>query len=583
MGIPSYYRKLIRSCPRLIQKREQAQGQGQSQSQGQSQGQGQEPVSGVQWFFMDYNCLIYHCLHRPDAPVYPSEAETDSSKKIEWENQFIQTVVDYTLHVIRQVAPEQGVYLAIDGVVPMAKMRQQRLRRFKSAWLAARGYGRDGKAGTSEAGTSEANSGPRWDTNAITPGTAFMDRLADALRKRFIAEGKADVWRISSCREWGEGEHKIMAEWRRLFMNSTRSGKETRGALAIYGLDADLIVLSLLGREQTQWADGVWLFREVVEKGSTQYDMFGQEMYEWFSVDELRQWLVAPYAGSPTVERDFVYHYACMMSFLGNDFLPSSLSYKMRDDGHGILLQLLHSLFSNGQRMVGDEAEGYPLQWDGVRALFQALVTEEAGRVQESIWKKGRMARAMAVAAEERKEPIVVGDEDWPLAVMEEKVLLDHRGQLARNWEHRYMAHFFHGFPDCPTSRDTLCHQYLYGVQWVWAYYLGKTEDVCFEWNYPFSLPPLWSWLSAMKGLPDFIGTVQVRGSQIIPTEQLSLVLPITSWSLLPPCPQRALPYRAPHLFPAEFSFDSVGKRFFWECESMIPIPTIREVQAWCA
>lgn len=569
MGIPSYYRKLVRSCPRLIQ----------------------EKVSGVQWFFMDYNCLIYHCLHRPDVPVYPSEAETDSSKKVAWENLFIQTVVAYTLHVIGQVAPEQGVYLAIDGVVPMAKMRQQRLRRFKSAWLAARGYGRDGKRDSAEAQT-----GPRWDTNAITPGTAFMDRLADALRLRFREEGKEEVWRISSCREWGEGEHKIMAEWRRLFTEKeekeTVKGKgkrvkkekekeKKRGTLAVYGLDADLIVLSLLGKELTRWTDGVWLFREAVERGVTQYDLFGDELYEWFSVDELHRWLVAPYAGNPSAERDFVFQYAFMMSFLGNDFLPSSLSYKMRDDGHGVLLDILHSLIATGQRLVRSEAEGYPIQWSGLLALFQTLAANEAGRVQETIWKKRRMAQTVAAAAEERKEPMAVGEEDWPLAVMEENALLNQWGKLARDWERRYMTHFFHGFSDDYTSRNTLCHQYLYGVQWVWAYYLGRTEDVCFEWNYPFSLPPLWSWLTAMEELPAFSGTVQVKGETIVPTEQLALVLPITSWSLLPPCPQRALPYRAPHLFPAEFSFDSVGKRFFWECESMIPIPTIREVRCW--
>ena len=554
MGIPSYYRKLIRSCPHLVQDGADA-----------ADSQDSQDSRKIQWFFMDYNCLIYHCLYRPDAPVYPSEAETDSSIKTAWEAAFIKSVVEYTMYVIRQVNPEKGVYIAIDGVVPMAKMRQQRLRRFKSSWLSSRGYGRDGKKEESE----EKEAVARWNTNAITPGTVFMDALYEALTRMIKAEGKTGVWRISSCREWGEGEHKIMAEWRK--------GYGGKGSIAVYGLDADLIVLSLLGIEVCGLKEGVWLFREIVERGTTQYDMFGRERYEWFSVDELRRWLVAPYLGSPMMEQSFIIQYTFMMSFLGNDFLPSSLSYKMRDDGHGMLLDLLRWFFAGNVLLVGGADEGYPIRQEGLTAFFQALALNESERITATIWKKKRMAHGI-----QGNNLVGVGHEDWPLAVMEEDILLDSRGQLSEDWQHQYITHFFHGFPWHPSSVKTLCRQYLYGVQWVWAYYLGRTEEVCFEWWYPFSLPPLWAWLSESE-LPTFLGTVQVKGSDIAPTEQLALVLPLESWSLLPPCPQRALPDRAPHLFPTEFSFDSVGKRFFWECESMIPVPTIREVKAWCS
>lgn len=557
MGIPSYYRKLLRSHPRLIRS--------------------DRPSGGMGWLFMDYNCLIYHCLYRPDAPVYPSMAETDPSIKTAWEEEFIASVLDYTVHVIRQVGAEKGVYIAVDGVVPMAKMRQQRLRRFKSSWLFSQGIGRGGSRDN-----EEKESGPRWNTNAITPGTEFMDRLHAGLLRMIKKEGKTGVWRVSSCREWGEGEHKIMAEWRRAHRGSG-------DGMVVYGLDADLIVLSLLAKETEGFTGGVWLFREAMERGSVQYDVFHKEVYEWFSVDALREWLVAGLG----LERakEFVLDYTMMMSFLGNDFLPASLSYKMRDDGHAVLLELLHRQFAEGQRLVGSEAEGWPVRVEGLLSLVHALAREEEERVQEAVLKKRRMAEQSFTVEEMGR----VGHEDWPLFKMEEAVLL-HEGQgqgqvrpwvrLDREWRGTYLTHFFPGFPDHASSRADLARRYLYGIQWVWAYYMGRIEDVCFEWFYPFSLPPLWSWVLeeiVRSGLPAFAGTVQVRGSEIQPCEQLALVLPVDSWSLLPPCPQRALPYRAPHLFPTEFSFDSVGKRFFWECESMIPIPTIREIQAWLA
>ena len=56
--------------------------------------------------------------------------------------------------MIKVSKPTELVYIAIDGPCPKPKMVQQRLRRYKSA--------KEKKV---------------WDTNAITPGTKFMENL----------------------------------------------------------------------------------------------------------------------------------------------------------------------------------------------------------------------------------------------------------------------------------------------------------------------------------------------------------------------------------------------------------------------
>ncbi len=579
MGIPSYYRKLLRSCPGLVRP--------------------VRPDSGVDWFFMDFNCLIYHCLRRPGTPPYRGKEDEEA-----WEGEFIACILDYTQHVVRQVEPRKGVCLAVDGVVPMAKMRQQRLRRFKSSWMK-----REAKAG---AGVGAETGTDSWNTNAITPGTRFMDRLMEALSglcEKANADGKATAdgkagrkktqktgvrWTLRSCREPGEGEHKILAEWR-------KGGLD--GVVAVYGLDADLIVLSLLGYETCDLSSPVWLFREEMEKGSVARDAMGNETYEWFSVGELRQWLVqvGRQGKAGTEEKDekaggtggvadpekadrtggvggglrlpFILHYVCAMSVLGNDFLPTSLSYPIRDEGHSELLHTLHRLLSQGVTFIHPAT--LEISWEGLRLLFRALSETEAQRIHDGISKKRAMARWTDVAT--------VGEENWPLFHIEEAVLLQERHGLRPEWQALYTTHFFPGFPNHSSTVDRICHDYLYGIQWIWAYYLGRTEEVCFDWYYPFSLPPLWEWLgrSSASGLPAFPGTIRLKAEEIQPVEQLALVLPLESWSLLPPCPQRSLPYRAPHLFPDVFGFESLGKRFFWECESLIPIPTMSEVKAY--
>jgi hypothetical protein len=78
-----------------------------------------------------------------------------------------------------------------------------------------------------------------------------------------------------------------------------------------------------------------------------------------------------------------------------------------------------------------------------------------------------------------------------------------------------------------------------------------------------------------------FPGEIKIRPEDIQPIDQLCLVLPIDSWGLIPyGSHQRQLIEKAPWLFPSSFGFGSVGKRYFWECEAEIPVPSIAEVKA---
>ena len=518
MGIPSYYKKLIDTNPGLILHR--------------------HPESRIEWFFMDFNCLIYHCLHRSDTPKYPG-----NDGKQEWEEDFISCIIRYTLHIIQSVAPKSGVFIAVDGVVPMAKMRQQRLRRFKSAWMSGKNQSK--------------NTEPVWDTNAITPGTDFMKKLRKGLEKMITIHGKK-TWKLSSSDEPGEGEHKLICEWRK---------GTYKGDYAVYGLDADLILLSILGREMMALQNRVWLFREEIDKGKIVYNSLGEEQFEWFSIHELRNWLASAYK-TEDIQRRFILHYCFAMSVLGNDFIPRSIGLTIRDDGHSELLVLLHSMMELGKCLI--DTETMDIQPESLDLLWRSLAHTEAERIHSAIYKKYRMSQSDTETD--------IGENNYPLKHIEELTLLDDLRHLSPQWEEKYMTTFFSGFQYTKKNIQQICREYLYGIQWTWAYYIGNHDDICYNWYYPFSLPPLWKWI-ALQQLPLFPEKVYVRAMDIKPVEQLALVLPLQSWSLLPPCPQRNLPKWAPQYYPTSFSFDSVGKRFFWECESNIPIPSIIEVK----
>lgn len=78
-----------------------------------------------------------------------------------------------------------------------------------------------------------------WDSNAITPGTPFMDLLARSLRYWVVQKMNSDPgWKdleviISDASVPGEGEHKIMDFIRRQRSNS---GHNPNTQHVIYGL-----------------------------------------------------------------------------------------------------------------------------------------------------------------------------------------------------------------------------------------------------------------------------------------------------------------------------------------------------------
>ena len=563
MGIPSYYKRLLDRQPTLVTKA--------------------HPGS-IDWLWMDFNCLIYHCLRSPDLRPFPGTAcDADA---LAWENELLHQVVRYTERVVREVGPKAGVYIAVDGVVPMAKMRQQRLRRFKSSWLSEMGLAEGQVAGVA-----------RWDSNALTPGTAFMGRLRRTFEELIGRRPAGAVpWRFSSSDEPGEGEHKIMAQWRLaegyVAEGYVAEGYRAEGYVAegyraeacraeasecmnyaVYGLDADLVVLSLLTQDTLRRAGQplrVWLFREEVEAGVMQRDEKGETVFQWFDVNVLQEQVRGELRGSMLGIQD----YCCAMSFLGNDFLPVSLSLKMREDGHEQLMTALRRLRSP---LVNEEGV---LMQASLQELLAGFADTEEGRVWKTIDRKRLMASRVTGEAG-------LGEVNWALVQGAEDCLLDlgtgkPRPSLLPNWRSLYYTKLLGG-----VEPAIAVQKYLEGMQWVWEYYKGG-KDICYNWVYPWALPPLWGDLVAalLSGDRPPAPSVALRSTDIHPVEQLCLVLPPASGGLVPgglglgSRIHERFTAAAPWLFPVSFGFGSAGKRWFWECEPEIPVPTLLEVKA---
>ena len=497
MGIPSYFKRLTDTVRGLLSPSIQ---------------------SKVSCLLVDFNCIVYGCL-RSDA-LLPYTTEESGV----WEHSLNEEVCKSLVKLWEAAGRPTKVYIAVDGVVPMAKIKQQRMRRFKSVWWAEKEY----EMGVRKRGVD------RWDTNTITPGTAYMEHLGRRLQDLCSARG----WTVSTSDEPGEGEHKVM-EWLR-----RGNVKEDDGSIVIYGLDADLILLSMLTCVKYS---SVFLMREKSEFGK-EAAKFGSAPFLFFSVKHLLGVLCA------SVERqtEFIIDYIAIMSLLGNDFLPHGLTLKIRDGGHDWLLAQLRATHKNGKRFVNEDQL---INYDTFRELFGILAQSEETHLMDSIFKK-KTTRPMAARTD--TERLMMSVQGLPIEWFVEKEFLD-RGELSSDWQSVYHRH----------TPVEACSEYLHGIQWIVDYYIGKKVNMM--WYYPWHLPPLWADLSLYT---QNMYEKEVEEPALKPQEQLAIVLPMESWHLLRDPRLRRLPTLAPQFWPTKYGFMTLGKTWMWECEADIPILT---------
>ena len=483
---------------------------------------------------MDFNCLIYTVAREYEKEVpYPGPGE----EGVNWEKGLCKRVAAAAFNIYMLAGRPMWFVLCLDGVVPMAKIRQQRMRRFKSAWLKRL----EGAGGASGA----------WDTNCITPGTAFMRRLSTELEGlRGRCGGRTFV--LSDTESAGEGEHKIMS-WIR------EQGKELKGSIMVYGLDADLLLLTMLASMST--AADIVLLREHVELGGA-VKVDGEQVYVTMSIGELKRVI-----GIQTEETCL--RYVALMSLMGNDFLPHSLTHRLTEDGHDLVLRELD------KPIVKRDQDGAWVYNEGVLMdICKRWARDESYRLQKMVERKRAVAKLPPRTGPDGQPP--PEHESWPLQWDVEKLLVDADGDLRQDWADMYWT-FLHPRADDEFKRR-VCSDYLDGLQWILDYYTGQ-RTVSKEWMFPCWLPPLWSDLvKGVKGAPSGAGGVRgvssVGDTPLKPCEQLAMVLPRESYWLVEDARLRRIPVLQPQWFPVEFDVHSIGKRWMWECEVLVPVVT---------
>ncbi|XP_071750269.1 5'-3' exoribonuclease 2 homolog isoform X2 [Lepeophtheirus salmonis] len=313
------------------------------------------------------------------------------------------------------VRPRKVLYMAIDGVAPRAKMNQQRSRRFRASKESAEkvltlARLREELSDKGLHLPAEKKDKIHFDSNCITPGTPFMDRLSKCLQYYIYERLNTDnAWKgikvfLSDANVPGEGEHKIMDFIRR---QRAQPNHDANTQHVLCGADADLIMLGLathephftiireefkpnrprpcelcrqMGHDMT---DCVGFADKPKETDSD--PVFGEETkYIFVRLSVLREYLRRdldmpnlpfPYDFEKAID-DWIF----MCFFVGNDFLPHLPSLEIREGAIDRLVRLYKNAVYNTGGFLTDSGIVNPNRVQ--------LIMKELGQMEDSIFQE---------------------------------------------------------------------------------------------------------------------------------------------------------------------------------------------------
>lgn len=523
MGIPFYFKNLIRTHHDVVK--------------------GSSAFKTCDRLFLDFNCIIHQ-----SANSVVAKHPLASYERLE--AMIMDDIMEQIVKLINVIFPRQLLYIAIDGTCPRAKMSQQRKRRYISAWR---------NDILSQFKKVNNISVTQWDSNIITPGTKFMKQLDQKLQE-FVDKNNNKLGfniLLSGSNEIGEGEHKIMQYIR----NCPDSSLDV-----IYGLDADLIMLSLVSPN----------FRNIVllrEKPEFNVLTKSNEMFLTLNISNLSESLTSTYQLESNI--DFTKEYVMLCVLLGNDFLPPLSFLKIKENGIDSVIKSYKKVSSYlNQSLVTDEGLNYMFLLELIKDLSRnedAYMTECCHCYYSKVYKNTMDKRSHSQKGP-TLEALMSELDNFPTINKFNHVI----DPSQNGWRLNY---YFHLFGTCNTSHIVdICNNYIQGLLWVYNYYFTQTTS--YSWYYKYCYSPtlldLTNTLSSCNftSLNHSVCEDPHRQHLINNDIQLLLVLPPQSIYMLAPCLRKVvteIEFGCVHFYPHKFEIATFLKNYLWECSAKLP------------
>jgi 5'-3' exonuclease len=467
-------------------------------------------------------------------------------------------IIEHTMTQIVEICkPNNLLYIAIDGVAPLAKIQQQRKRRYMTAYR---------NKAILKWKEKHNISTTNWDSNIITPGTSFMMELDKYLESYFKDKKFSFEVVVSGSEQKGEGEHKIF--------NYIKESKKHDGIDVIYGLDADLIMLCL-----TCDQSNLYLMREqnLID------DSNNDTSFKFLEIDGLRI-AVAQYMMTQQSSA-FMLDYVAICLFLGNDFLPSISFLKIKNKGVQILIDIYkqtHFDMPNDTFIIEKKGK-YSINKTFLLKFLENLAQIEDREMLRihTEWANNKIPSLRQ--SNSLLDSFVESLESYPHTSPRKTEILKSIDIMNPKWRNFYYETIFNNHDT--TFINTIASTYISGIDWVVDYYMNKTHNN--KWMYDYGYAPsindiyMTLYTNMYSSQSQQSSSVPYPDIELHSNAQLLMVIPPSSFNILPCNLQKLVKNTLiSYLFPENFQIEVYLKTFLWECCPKLPSIKVREVMS---
>lgn len=496
MGVPAFYKKLIQKYKNITFALRELLNE-------------QQHI----FLYIDFNAMIHPCMSN----IIRKYINKQNYNRNIIEVEIFEEIKTELLKIINKIKPKL-VFIATDGVAPLAKMEQQRKRRYKSI--------KDNK-----------DKSRIFDSNSISPGTPFMRKLSNYMQL-FIDNELKKICKViySDHTQVGEGEHKIIK-----FINQLKKDNQNSNIVHIINsLDADLIMLSLqlninniyLLREKQQFEEDKEIDIDEIDSKYHFLNIMYVKEYLWNELN--RNYNYNDIISKNDFFKDFIF----LCFFIGNDFLPSFKFLNVYDNGiEQIFEEYKDVLKKNKKKLLND--------------------TNINKNVLLNILKKFK-------------------DNEEDFNNKNNKVKYDKIVRYYENgWKNRYYSYFINS--NYQNDIDNMCFNFCQMLKWTTLYYFKGTKNWSFFYKYRGSpcISDLYNFIQKNDINKIFIP----NDKPVTMNQQLMIILPPQSSYLISKKYNYLMFSKLKHLYPTHFKLDKVDKKYPWMFIPILPSINLRLIK----